>query len=875
MARGQWAALAVLVLSANGRAAAAGDAAAGRTTTVLNEGSFWRYHVTLRKPTVSAGAGRAGAGGESIPVVLPVQVPYRSYPGIEHMETPAPPADWTRRDFDDADWPRARAASRWADSIAVAAFPPAVRYSVAVLCMRGKFAVRDPSAVEALTLSLRYRGGVVVYLNGREVARKDVPAGPPDANTPAAPYGEKAFVDADGEPIPGPYHAGKRIKAGEKGLARRIARRDRALGPLTVPRGILRSGVNVLAVELHRSGYHPSAMRWFRRPHVGKQCAWTPIGLTQVRLGASGTGAALNVARPRGLHVWNEAVSDRVTALDHGDPGQSLRPISIAAARNGAFSARVVVGSREAIRDLRARASDLESAGGRIGASRVQVRFARLDGRSYQHPDWFDGLEDRPPAEVPVHKTGGAVQPVWITVHVARDVPAGEYRGRLTLSARGAVPVTVPVHVSVADWALPDPRDFRTYVGVYQSPATLALQYNVPEWSERHWKLMARSFELLGRLGNKIVVIPLSNRTQFGNDEGMVTWLRKPDGSFEYDLSVLGRYLGLVREHLGAVDFVAIQVWHSRGWQTLAADQQNTVTVIDRRSGRRERMQVPRFGTEQSKRFWKPVLDAVRKRLAAAGLARAMCLGIFSDGTAPPEVLRAFDEIVPGGAKWQRGCHSVTRKAEAYPLKGGGRVVCHEFCYGLDFGDPAEKLPPIWDQRRRPGVAFIRHNFDDRLSLLKYRTMPERALYCGCRGIGRICLDYWDVLRVDEHKRRNLYNRWPHSSCAQREPNLFRLAWPSPDGAAPTVRYVQFREGIQDAEALIAVAEALAKHADRLGPDLAAECRQVLVDRINFCRRTCPEGRGTWFRTYHHGWGKLTARIYAAAAKSARRLAGP
>ena len=30
-----------------------------------------------------------------------------------------------------------------------------------------------------------------------------------------------------------------------------------------------------------------------------------------------------------------------------------------------------------------------------------------------------------------------------------------------------------------ADWTLPDPRDFRTYVGVYQSPTTLALRHRV------------------------------------------------------------------------------------------------------------------------------------------------------------------------------------------------------------------------------------------------------------------------------------------------------------------------------------------------------------------------------------------------------------
>jgi hypothetical protein len=84
---------------------------------------------------------------------------------------------------------------------------------------------------------------------------------------------------------------------------------------------------------------------------------------------------------------------------------------------------------------------------------------------------------------------------------------------------------------------------------------------------------------------------------------------------------------------------------------------------------------------------------------------------------------------------------------------------------------------------------------------------------------------------------------------------------------------VQFREGIQDTEALIFIAEALAKHAERLGPELAARCRQVLIDRINYCRRRCPEGGRIAFRTYHHGWRGLTERIYATAGDTARKLA--
>jgi hypothetical protein len=285
-------------------------------------------------------------------------------------------------------------------------------------------------------------------------------------------------------------------------------------------------------------------------------------------------------------------------------------------------------------------------------------------------------------------------------------------------------------------------------------------------------------------------------------------------------------------------------------------------------------MQVPPFGTEASKKFWKPLLDAVRGRLAAQGMKQSMCLGILSDGTAPPEVFRAFDEIWPGTARWTRGCHTPSRKAEPYPLKGGGLVVCHEHCYGMAMADPAKGLPPIWAQRSRPAVAFIRHNFDDALSLLKYRTMAERSLYCGTRGIGRIGLDFWNVVKDARGRPGNIYNRWPHSSCAQREPNLFHLAGAGPAGPVATARFEQFREGVQDTEATLFVAEACGVHADKLGAALADECRRVVIDRMRYVRRRCPEGYGqVYFRSYHYGWRDLTGRLYTAAAKAAGKLA--
>ncbi|MDD4888746.1 MAG: DUF6067 family protein, partial [Phycisphaerae bacterium] len=820
----------------------------GGGAAILNTDSFWRYYVTIRPPVV---AGEPNA-------VIAVTVPYRSYPGIERIETSPPPEDWAGADFDDGGWNRGRAKG-------LAGIPgvigrPGIEFSIAAVSMRGKFEVADPSAVKSLELAMRYRGGVVIRVNGQEVARGDMPGGEPKPTTAARPYPDEAWVN----------EAGKLLSAKDVSAAGRLAKRDRQ-GTFAIPPAALRRGVNVLAIDIRRADYHPAAARGNFMEN-----GWAPIGLLDVRLSATGGRVAANVTRPAGVQVWNADVNDRIDVTDYGDPAESKKPgpIRIVAARNGSFAGQVVVGSGSDLRDVKAVAGELTSGAGKIPAARLQVRYGLVDQQAHGRADWADGLSEQPPAEVKPSKGGGAVVPIWLTVNVPAEAAAGLYRGEMKVSAAGLAETIVPVEVTVANWAIPDPKQFRTYVGIYQSPTTVALQYKVDEWSEQHWKLLEKSFAMLSLVGNRIVNIPLVDRTQFGNDEGMVYWIAKPDGTYDYDFSVFDRYVQMTKKYFGAVDFVALHVWHASGWEVRRADQENTVTVIDKATGRREHKQVPAFGTEESKKFWKPVLDAIRERLAKEGLDKAMCLGILSDGTAPPEVFKAFDAIIPGGSKWTRGCHTVTNVPGPYRLLKDttAEVVCHEYCYGMSMADPAKGLPAIHAQRGRPGIAYIRHNWDHTTSLLKYRTFAERALYCGTRGVGRTCLDFWPVIADKRGDKANIYNRWPFSSCGQRSPNTFYLSRPGPAGAEPTVRFEQFREGIQQAEAMIVVSEAMTDRAAEIGPERVARCRQLFIDRLNFAKAHAPESYGQIsMSTDHCGWRELNRRLFDLAGEVAAK----
>jgi len=516
-----------------------------------------------------------------------------------------------------------------------------------------------------------------------------------------------------------------------------------------------------------------------------------------------------------------------------------------------------------------AAAGDLKAAKGAgiIPAANVTLLYALPDIAFYGMPTWFDALQPEPPAEVAVAKGGGALQPVLLRVKVPKDAPAGDYRGEVAVSAAGAETAKVPVELSVADWTVPDPKDYRTYVGVYQSPTSLALQYKVPEWSEEHWKLMEKSFALLARAGNRLVNVTVVDKTQFGNDDGMVYWVKKPDGTYAHDFRVFDLYMDLAQKHF-TLDFVALHVWHSGGWETRAANQENTVTVLDEKTGERAHLQVPKFDTEDAKKFWKPFLEAARERLAKRGLEKAMILGILSDGTAPKEVFTAFNEITPGGAKWMRGCHSGTYSEKPDGLPGGGVTVLHEFCYGTPL-DSAKPLAPYWKQRHWPGTDYERISGHEQVvSLNWYRETGITSLMRRTRGIGRVCLDFWPVLKGQQP---DLYNRWPQSSCAQREPSMKKMVWAGPDGAATTFRYEAFCEGIQYAEALVVVSEALDTRAAALGKERVEAYRRLLMDL--WCREV-RVGGGSPLRPNHEGGQELVKRLFEAAAESTKSSSG-
>jgi len=800
----------------------AADGAESDAVVVLDSNSLWRHFVVSRCAYVRA------ADGKLEPCdLVPLTGRQHTWPTVDPRPaastapSPLPPADWAGPAMDDGDWPRVRLPQPVENYPSGYGSRPQIRQGgTAALLVRGKFGVRDPAQVKACTLSLDYWGGVVVYINGEEAFRGHVPGKNPDLLALAEGYPVEAFTTPDGKP-------NKLLEFRDKQFAQRLALRARSARDINIPVALLRPGVNVLAIEVHTAPAHNMYGLNFGADGTGR--IWPPIGLLNVRMTVSPVGAAVaNAARPRGVQVWNCAAYDTVTAFDYGDPFEPLRPIVIRAARNGVFSGRLMVGSDRPIKGLKASVSGLVQAGGgvKLPPSAMRVRYAvpGAEAKSWVAPYRFDGLLDtlppeitviraRPPRETffnrPVDRDGlapGAVAPLWFTVRVPKDARPGAYEGKVSVEAEGLPPTSVLLRVSVCDWTVPDPKGFRMHNLAYHSEDAVALHYEVPRWSDRHFELVGRSLALMAEVGSRQVYANLCAEffSDGSNAESLIRWIKQPDGSYRHDFTVFDKYLDMIAKYVGKPLPLRLNCWPALdvgGRRT--RPKVRWVTQLDPATGKHERIDQPDPGTEEAVAFWRPVFDEVLKKLKARGWLEVTAIG-WTAGMGGPtdDVAKLARSVWPDGV-WAVVAHDMTRdwKDRSNPWV---RVLYANTCFYYGFPSVRgyrELLNP------RPGFFCntYRWSWRENSPLTDQRRVGEDIIMSGRDGVSDFGADLFPI-RNPKGRYYCIPNvEYPSGPMFTQN----ALLYPGPDGPVTTERFETFREGVQLAEALLFIERAI------------------------------------------------------------------
>lgn len=898
---GKMLALAVLTVSAVGGFGLAADKVAKPpakevpVVTVLDTNSVWRIYQTLKPPVIAMDNGPT-------PVTTPL--------AWLNRDTAEAPTGWTSVDFDDTAWLRGTAR----------AF--AMTSYLSRLCLRGQFEVTDPSAVKGLTLSLAYYGGAIVSVNGQEFYRSHVAQSGRVAL--AEGYPAEAFLTEKGDIVPSGWQAARHKKA--------MAARMRKVADVAIPAKLLRKGVNVLAIEIVRAPYH-KVVDEKKGPQVDKRrridkgtpynLSWNTCEVRSIKLVARSVGLVPNAVRPKGLQIWNGEFLTPDYESDLGDRCEPLRPIAIRGTRGGWFSGKVVVGSDQPIAGLKATCSDLKQGSSTLPASAVRVRYglawggrvANNSGAARYGAPLLDALLEAPLEEFKGGKYGTVV-PIWVTVKVPQDAKAGVYTGELQIAAKGETVRRVPVRLEVADWALPEAQDWRTWVDLMQSPDTLAIEYNVPLWSEKHWQLIDRSLRYIGETGCGVIHVPLICHTNSGNAQSMVRWIQKDDGSAEYDFTILDRYLDLAAKYISQPKQVVFTAWEiylkapeneiiikkndsnyvkmEKRWKAARwalRGKGPAVTTLDPATGKTDLAYLPRFDDPAAKALWRPLFDALRERLKTRGWQDAMMLGMASDAWPTKGELTTLQEV-SGGVPWVMHTHGGNRVGQK--MLGIAPVGYIAYVWNVKYGpDPSQGRVYGWKQNDLM-VQFRRFQALNTMPAAGLLHFQEINITGHQRGIGRIGADFWAPIKDKRGKRSgHVWERYPQSLWHSLNLSSHMLV-PGPRGPVASTRYEVFRQGMQQCEARIAIERALTDETlkAKLGAELAERCQRLLDERMVDVWRA-GSGLQLTGRSYASvpftgdsygglaghiwyigsAWQDRTQALYATAGEVARKLA--
>ena len=229
--------------------------------------------------------------------------------------------------------------------------------------------------------------------------------------------------------------------------------------------------------------------------------------------------------------------------------------------------AQAVLVAPEAVTSFKFKVSDLKSGKNVIPSSAIDRYFetyvmgeVEFKGETSLRPDRLIKIEEM---QVPAR----TVRPVWITVNIPRDAAPGKYKGSITANCDGKV-MALPFTLEVSKKVLPEPKDWKFHLDLWQNPYAVARYFNVPLWSKEHFDRMRPIMEHLASAGQKVITTsifqhPWNSQTE-DPFESMVGKFKGLDGSWRYDYTVFDKWVefmmscGITQQ----IDCYSILPWH-------------------------------------------------------------------------------------------------------------------------------------------------------------------------------------------------------------------------------------------------------------------------------------------------------------------------
>lgn len=375
-------------------------------------------------------------------------------------------------------------------------------------------------------------------------------------------------------------------------------------------------------------------------------------------------------------------------------------------------------------------------------------------------------------------------RPVWISVNIPEDAPAGIYKGLISRqSASGTVNHVISLEVQ--NKVLPAPSEWSFHLDLWQNPYAVARYNGVELWSKEHFELLRPLLKKLANAGQKCITTTLIDKPWDGSAcfdafGSTIKWIRKKDGTWEYDYTVFDQYVSLamesgIKEQINC--YSMMPVGNKFSW----FDEETSETVIMEA--------IP--GTDKYENLWREFLNNFKVHLTEKGWLDITTLALDERGEEEMKNLFSFlKQTAPEFKISMAGFYYKDINSCIYDYSSNWRHI------GIISG----------------GVIESRKNSGLKTTYYVACGIPKPNNFT-FSPLSESCYEGWFAAAKGlDGFLRWAYNSWPENPVIDSR----YTKWPSGDtylvypGARSSIRFERLREGIQDYEKIRILREELA-----------------------------------------------------------------
>lgn len=225
------------------------------------------------------------------------------------------------------------------------------------------------------------------------------------------------------------------------------------------------------------------------------------------------------------------------------------------------LSAQILLWTTSEAKEIEYSIRDFKGESKTLPSSIADLRFVRYvmtdefaGGCGYRKPENFDQslapdmLDNINVMDIEAN----TVRPIWVSVAIPTETPAGLYTSEIEISATNEPTQTFTLEVEVQNAVLPAPSTWTYHLDLWQHPAAVARAQNLEMWSDAHFEAMKPLMKMLADAGQKVITTTLNkdpwNNQTYDAYEDMIIWTKEVDGTWTYDYTIFDKWVNFMMD---------------------------------------------------------------------------------------------------------------------------------------------------------------------------------------------------------------------------------------------------------------------------------------------------------------------------------------